>query len=193
LAHYAYRIINELKHHHIIKTMPKNNPKILAIDPGTREMGVAFLDGDKLIYHGVKVIPNEKSPTERLKEGKEIILRLINDFKPDILVVEKSFFANNRTASLLHTFINEIRTIGNKKGLKVVSYATSTVRKSIAGNGRASKKELSKVIVSKYPTLKVYMSQDRAWKELYHQNMFDAIALGLMALSLRDNGIKITK
>jgi Holliday junction resolvasome RuvABC endonuclease subunit len=110
-----------------------------------------------------------------LKEGKEIILRLINDFKPDILVVEKSFFANNRTASLLHTFINEIRAIGNKKGLRVMSYATSTVRKSIAGNGRASKKELSKVIVSKYPNLKVYISQDRAWKELYHQNMFDAL------------------
>ena len=163
--------------------MSKNKPKILAIDPGIRELGVAFLDGEKLIYHGVKVIPNEKSPTERLREGRETILRLINDFKPDILVVEKSFFANNRTASLLHAFINEIRAIGRKKGVKVLSYATSTVRKSIAGNGRASKKELSKVIVSKYPNLKVYMSQDRAWKELYHQNMFDAIALGLMALS----------
>lgn len=184
MAHYADRIsINELKHPHIIKTMPKNKLKILAIDPGTREMGVAFLDGEKLIYHGVKVIPSDKSPNERLKEGKNIILRLINDFKPDILVVEKSFFANNRTASLLHTFINEIRVIGNKKGLKVMSYATSTVRKTIAGNGRASKKELSKVIVSRYPNLKVYLSQDRAWKELYHQNMFDAIALGLMALS----------
>jgi len=165
--------------------MSKNNPKILAIDPGTREMGVAFLDGEKLIYHGVKVIPNDKSPNEKIKEGREIIIRLINDFKPDILVVEKSFFANNRTASLLHVFINEIRAIGNKKGLRVVSYATSTVRKSVCGNGKASKKELSKVIVSKYPNLKVYLSQDRAWKELYHQNMFDAIALGLMALSLR--------
>jgi len=163
--------------------MSKNNSKVLAIDPGTREMGVAFLEREKLIYHGVKVIPSEKSPNEKLKESREIIIRLINDFKPDILVVERSFFANNRTASLLHAFINEIRAIGNKKGIKVVSYATSTVRKYITGNGRASKKELSKVIVSKYPNLKVYLSQDRAWKELYHQNMFDAIALGLMALS----------
>jgi crossover junction endodeoxyribonuclease RuvC len=168
--------------------MSKNKPKILAIDPGTRYMGVAFLDGEKLIYHGVKVILNDKSPNEKLKEGKEIIIRLIDDFKPDILVVEKSFFANNRTASLLHVFINEIIAIGNKKGLKVVNYATSTVRKSVCGNGRASKKELSKVIVSKYPNLKVYMSQDRAWKELYHQNMFDAIALGLMVLSSTENG-----
>ena len=27
--------------------MPKNKPKILAIDHGTKEMGVAFLDGEK--------------------------------------------------------------------------------------------------------------------------------------------------
>jgi len=157
--------------------------KILAIDPGTREIGVAFLEGEKLIYHGVKTIPNNKSPNEKLKECRDIITRLISDFKPDILVVERSFFANNKTASLLHVFINEIGVIGNKKGVKVMTYATSTVRKYIAGNGRASKKEISKVIVSKYPNLKVYLSQDRAWKDRYHQNMFDAIALGLMALS----------
>jgi crossover junction endodeoxyribonuclease RuvC len=177
--------------------MSKHNTKILAIDPGTREMGIALLErfgvsgssdpenGGKLVYHGVKVIPNEKSPNEKLKEGREIILRLIKDFKPDILIVERSFFANNRTASLLHVFINEIKTIGKRKGIKVMSYAPSTVRKFITGNGRASKKELSTVIVSKYPELKVYLSQDKAWKELYHQNMFDAIALGLMALSMK--------
>ena len=179
----------------LYKTMPKHNTKVLAIDPGTREMGVALLErfgvsgssypenGGKLVYHGVKVIPIEKSPNEKLKEGREIIHRLIRDYKPNVLVVERSFFANNRTASLLHVFINEIKAIGKRKGLKVISYAPSTVRKFITGNGRASKKELSTVIVSKYPELKVYMSQDRAWKDQYHQNMFDAVALGLMALS----------
>ena len=163
--------------------MTKHNTKILAIDPGTRYMGIALLDGEKLIYHGVNVISSEKSPKEKLKEGREIILRLIKDYKPNVLVVERSFFANNRTASLLHTFIKEIIVIGKRKGIKVVSYATSTVRNFICGNGRADKRTLSEVIVSKYPELKVYLSQDKIWKDRYHQNMFDAIALGLMALS----------
>jgi hypothetical protein len=39
---------------------------------------------------------------------------------------------------------------------------------------------VARVIVSKCPELKVYFTQDRAWKELYHQNMFDAVALGMM-------------
>ena len=161
--------------------MPKNNYKILAIDPGTREMGVAFLDNGKLIYHGVKVIKNRKSPHETLREGRKIVLRLIKDFKPQILVIEKAFFANNRNVSLLNVFVDEIKAIGKRKKLKVKSYAPSTVKKFICGNGRASKEELARVIVSKYPRLKVYLTQDRAWKEKYHQNMFDAVALGMMA------------
>ena len=33
--------------------MGKTNHKILAIDPGTRQIGVALLEKQKLIYHGV--------------------------------------------------------------------------------------------------------------------------------------------
>ena len=162
--------------------MHKNNSKILAIDPGTREMGLAFLEEEKLIYHGVKVIKKRKSPHETLKEGRKIVLRLIKDFKPKALVIEKAFFANNRSAALLNVFVDEIRAIGRRKGLKVMSFAPSTVKKAISGNGRASKREVARVIVSRYPELKAYLTQDRAWKEEYHQNMFDAVALGIMII-----------
>ena len=160
--------------------MRKNHSKILAIDPGTRHMGVAFLEEGRLIYYGVKVVKKKKSPHETLKEGRKIILRLIKDFKPDVLVFEKTFFVNNRSASLLNVFVDEIKAIGKRKGLRVLSYAPSTVKKYTCGNGRASKKEVAKVLVAKYPELKVYLTQDRAWKEQYHQNMFDAVALGMM-------------
>jgi len=62
--------------------MPRNNKKILAIDPGTREMGIAFLEKGKLIYHGVKNIKKGKSPHETLKKGRKVVLRLIKDFNP---------------------------------------------------------------------------------------------------------------
>lgn len=161
--------------------MPRNCSKILAIDPGTREMGIAFFGNQRLIYHGVEVIRNKKSPGEKLKEARGIVLRLIKDFKPQVLAVEKAFFANNRNASLLNVFVDEIRAICRRKKLKVVSYAPSTVKKYICGNGHASKKEVARVVIVRYPELKVYLTQDRAWKEKYHQNMFDAVALGMMA------------
>jgi len=81
----------------------------------------------------------------------------------------------------LNTFTDEIKAIGKRKGLRVVGYAPSTLKKAVCGNGRASKREVARVIVSKYPELKVYLTQDSAWKEEYHQNMFDAVALGTVA------------
>lgn len=144
-------------------------------------MGVAFLEGEKLVYHGVKVIPNHLSPHETLRAGRKTILRLINDLKPRVLVVEKTFFANNRSAALLNVFVDEIKSIGKRKGLEVVRYAPSTAKKFICGNGRAGKDEVARVVAAKYPELKVYLTQDRKWKESFHQNMFDAVALGMMA------------
>ena len=64
----------------LLKYMTKKKTKILAIDPGTREMGVAFLEKGKLIHYGVKSIKKKRSPHETLEEGREIVNRLINDF-----------------------------------------------------------------------------------------------------------------
>lgn len=158
--------------------------KILAIDPGTKTMGVAFFEGEKLIHCGVKIIKTKKSPHDTLKEGRKIILHLINDFAPHILAIEKTFFANNRNAALLNVFFDEIKAIGKRKRLKIICYAPNTIKKFICGNGHASKAEVAKVIVSKYPELKVFLTQDRIWKERYHQNMFDAIGLGEMVKSV---------
>ena len=95
-------------------------------------------------------------------------------------MVEKTFFARNRNTSLLNVFADEIVAIGKRKGLKVKSFAPSTMKKAIAGNGHATKEEVAGVVVARFPELKVYLTQDRKWKERFHQNMFDAVALAMM-------------
>ena len=157
--------------------------KVLAIDPGTKHLGVAFFEGKDLVYHGVKTIKHLRLPQETLQEGKKVILRMINDFKPDVLVVEKTFFSNNRNSALLNVFADEIQSIGKRNKLIVEAYAANTVRKQICGNGSVSKDEVAKVIVSYYPELKPYLTSDRKWKETFHRNMFDAVALGLIAVN----------
>jgi Holliday junction resolvasome RuvABC endonuclease subunit len=161
--------------------MAKSHKRILAIDPGTREMGIALLEGRRLVYQGVKQIRYAPSPADRLREARRVVMTLLKDFRPQTLVVEKAFFANNRNASLLNVLVDEIRALGRRRGLKVLSFAPSTVKKHICGNGRASKKEVARAVIARYPELKVYLTQDRAWKESYHQNMFDAVALALSA------------
>jgi crossover junction endodeoxyribonuclease RuvC len=158
----------------------KRNQRILAIDPGTRNIGFALLEGEKIIHFGVKTIQRMPTSKETLKEGKRVISRLIVDFRPDILVVEKTYFANNKDSILLNTFTEQIKVIGKQKSIKVLSIATNTVRKSVCGNGAASKEEVARAIVSRYPELRPYLTSNRRWKERYYRNMFDAVALGLV-------------
>jgi len=167
----------------------RSSQKILAIDPGTKNMGVAFFEGRELVYFGVKTIKRLKSPPEILKEGKRVILRIISDFKPDILVVEKTQFLNNKRSKLLNKFTSVIQSIGRRKGLAVHSFASNTVRKGICGNGNASKDEVAKVVLSGYQELRPYLTSDKKWKEIFHRNMFDAVALGLYVHKITETKI----
>jgi len=94
-------------------------------------------------------------------------------------VVEKTFLANNKNSSLLNVIVDEIKTIGRRKKLRVESYAPNTVKKIICGNGRASKDQVFKAVVVHFPELAVYFDQNRKLKERYHQNMSDAVAVGI--------------
>jgi crossover junction endodeoxyribonuclease RuvC len=156
----------------------KKNIKILGIDPGTKYIGFALLEKERLIHYGVKTILRMKTSKEILKEGKRVLSRLMDDFQPDILVVEKTFFANSKHSVLLNTFTAQILRMGKRKGLKVISIATNTVRKHVCGDGAASKDDVARAIVARYSELKPYLNSDRKWKEKYHRNMFDAVALG---------------
>ena len=157
----------------------KRDKRILAIDPGTRYIGVAVLDCTKLVYYGVKTLSRQKSPHDILTEGRRVIRNLIDDFKPDILAVEKTFFANNRNSALLNVFADEIVAIGKRKRMAVISLAANVVRKAICDNGWATKRDVAQEICRRVPELLPYLSSDRRWKEEFYLNMFDAVALGI--------------
>jgi crossover junction endodeoxyribonuclease RuvC len=163
--------------------------RILAIDPGTRFVGIAFLDDAKLIYHAVKVIAKGHSPQQTLQRARDAVVRVIDDFDPNIVAIERTFFSQNRNTALLNVLFDEIRSVARRRRLAFVSYAPSTIKKFTCGNGRAGKKQVATVVVSKFPELKVFLSQDRAWKERFHQNMFDAVALGMMVTARPISGL----
>jgi Holliday junction resolvasome RuvABC endonuclease subunit len=154
--------------------------RILAIDPGTKEMGVAVFQGHALIDHGVKIIKRGRSPQETLSRGMAIVTGLMEDFRPEILVIEKVFIGRNRNAALLNIFADEINALAKRDGIVVLSFAANAVKKAICGYGWATKADVAKAVTVRYPELKAYLFKDRKWKERFHANMFDAVALGMM-------------
>lgn len=158
--------------------------RTLAIDPGTRYMGVAVLDGDNLVHHGVVSLRKGGSPHERLREARGAVLTLIRDFGPAVLAVETAFFANNRNTALLNILVDEVQAVGRRRGLGVVAYAPSTIKRRIAGNGRANKRDVAEAVVRRFPDLRPYLSEDGCSRARYHSNMFDAVAVGIVAGSV---------
>ena len=153
--------------------------RILAIDPGPREMGVAVLENERLLYQGVETFPRFKSAEECLDAGRETIARLVRDFKPTLLAVEKTFIGRNPNTVLLHEFACQVGEAGRELGISVRSLAANTVKRAIAGSGSASKVEVAKAVAAQYPALSAYLPPERKWKRMRHFNMFDAVALAL--------------
>jgi Holliday junction resolvasome RuvABC endonuclease subunit len=156
-------------------------PRILAIDPGTRHIGVAVLQGPDLVYHGVLTMPHRRAP-EAVRRNTRVLLRqLLSDFRPTVLVVEGNSIGSRRSKSPLHEVINEIRKAGRRERVDVVAKAAGTVKKFLTGNGRASKDEVARACARLYPQLNAYLRQTAKWRTQYHGNMFDAVAIAIAA------------
>lgn len=158
--------------------MPKKH-RILGIDPGTREMGVAVIERGNLLYSAVEIFRKLPSREERLKQGRAAVTRLIGDFRPSVLAVEKTFTGKNRDAALLSVLAHEIAALGRRRGIAVRAFAPNTVKKIVAGNGWATKEEVARAVAVEFPKLRAYLPPDRNWKRRHHLNMFDAVALAI--------------
>jgi len=173
--------------------MAKRPKRILAIDPGTREMGVAVMVGRSLLYHGVEVFKRPASRRQILAEGRTKILRLLKDYRPTMVIVEKTLLSRKGKTATLRVFADELAAIVRRKRLRLIQLAPSTVKKAVCGNGHAGKGEVARAVVARFPALTAYLRQDRKWKERFQANRFDAVAIGMCfssALLKRCNGMR---
>lgn len=168
--------------------MPAQKNRILAIDPGTREMGVAVLENETLLYAGVETFRKLPSQEERLRRVRATVVRLIRDFRPALLAIEKTFVNRNlRHAPLLSVLTSEITALARHNRVAVVSLASNTVKKSVAGDGLATKKEVAQAVALHFPKLMAFLPPERTWKRRHHLNMFDAVALAIACISASRN------
>jgi crossover junction endodeoxyribonuclease RuvC len=159
--------------------MHTNPIKILAIDPGTKEIGIAMLSDGELLYYGVKTIRTRSSPGDVLKQAQYIISRLIADYEPQYLAIEKTFLIQ-KSAALLAVAADEIKATAKREGLTVFEYAPLAVRKMICKTGKATKKGVAQVIALHFPELTRYVERQTKWETLYYAKMFDAVAVGIV-------------
>ncbi len=158
--------------------MPKNPTTILALDPGLRDLGFAVLDRKRLLTSGVR--PLRLLPTSRRAlEARNLIRGWITAYGPGTLVLESTYPHPVAEPNALDRLARSARRIGRREHVKRAAYAPQTVRKTIVGNGRATKHGTAVAVAQRFPALRVFLTADRRWKERHFRNMFDAVALAL--------------
>lgn len=158
--------------------MRKTPDTILALDPGLRDLGYAVLHGQRLVTSGVLGL-GRVPKSERLAIARGNVRTWLRTHRPDVVVVEKTYRHPVPWLNQLHKISRSARNLATRQRAQFAMYSPQSVRATVAGNGKAKKPEVAIAVAHHFPSLRVYLTQDRRWKERYWQNMFDAIALAL--------------
>ena len=124
---------------------------ILGIDPGSYNVGYGILQVEKrkIIAAGCDtiVIKSKLQLAERLVQIHSGMTKVIAEYKPDIAVVETIFYGKN---------IKSAFTLGHARGvillalaqhnIEIVEYSPREVKKSVVGNGNASKEQVEYMV-----------------------------------------------
>jgi crossover junction endodeoxyribonuclease RuvC len=126
--------------------------RILGIDPGLQVCGYACLETDqnteRLIEAGVFRTSSGMSIEMKLNQIADDMDCLLEKFGPEIVAVEQlySHYTHPRTAILMGHARGVILQRCAKAGIEVKSFNATRIKKSLTGNGRASKEQVQRTI-----------------------------------------------
>lgn len=135
----------------------------LGIDPGTRRIGYGLVQTSHrdatvtLIAAGILKIKSTDDPSA-LAETKNELDALIKKYKPDVVAIEKLYFAKNqKTAIAVAQARGVILLAARECRVPIREYTPNEVKLGVTGYGSADKKAVLKMVrlILNKPDLKV--------------------------------------
>ncbi len=164
--------------------MPKKPIKILAVNPGTKYLGIAVFQDSDLRDWSIKVIPGKWSKG-KLIVILSIITDLIATHHPDTLVLK--VLDPSRRSGNLEKLVGQIRTIAGKKGINVHEYSIEDLERFYSPVERINKRQLAELVSAEYPVLFHELNREIRHKNKYFDRMFEAVALGAVCFDESDS------
>ncbi|MDP3790138.1 MAG: crossover junction endodeoxyribonuclease RuvC [Candidatus Omnitrophota bacterium] len=140
--------------------------KILGIDPGLGITGYGLIEAAggniKLLEAGVIRTSSGGGIADRLLKIYDGLSEIIEEYRPDALVLEKiySHYKHPATAILMGHARGAVCLLCGKYNLQLVNYASTHVKKSIAGRGRASKAQVGGMVKTLLSLKKIPQPED---------------------------------
>jgi len=101
----------------------------------------------------------------------------MQSYEPQVFAIKK--LDPKRSSKKLNSLAGKIREFVKRKGLTIYRLKLSEIKKSIAPGKRINKKNLAKIMVSRYPELLFDFKKEEKNENIYYERMFEAVALGL--------------
>jgi crossover junction endodeoxyribonuclease RuvC len=129
--------------------------RVLGIDPGLQTTGYAVLEesdrGPRVVDAGVVRSAAARESADMAKRVKTLydgVCEVVDEWRPAVMVVEQLYahYDHPRTAILMAHARGAYFLAGAQRGIPVLSYASTKVKKLITGSGRASKEQMQHAI-----------------------------------------------
>lgn len=127
---------------------------VLGVDPGLQVTGYAVVsldgDGPEVREAGILKTRSEDTFEMRLKTIYDGFNEIISEFKPDAVAVEKlySHYKHPQTAVNMGHARGMVFLCAANHRIPVESYASTRIKKSLTGSGRASKLQMQRSVKS---------------------------------------------
>jgi Holliday junction resolvasome RuvABC endonuclease subunit len=163
--------------------MPKKPLKILGLNPGSKYLALAILQGSDLRYWGIKVLKGTR-PKGKIEKTREILSDLIERYDLNVLAVKK--LHRSRSSKNLNLLTARIREFARRKGSKVYEYSLRDLEEFFSPEEKINKKQMAELVASQYPFLFPPLEKEKENKNPYLIRMFEAIALGIRCFDQLD-------
>lgn len=126
--------------------------RILGIDPGTGILGFGVIEVGKggknqLVDAGVIRTPVHEDDAIRLQTIYDELTDIIANTKPDIMSVEKLFFARNVTTAMTVAQARGVVLLcGKQAGMEIFEYTPMQIKMAVTGYGKAEKKQIQEMV-----------------------------------------------
>jgi Holliday junction resolvasome RuvABC endonuclease subunit len=166
------------------KIMFQESVTILAINPGTKYVGIAIFQASDLVYWGIRVLKGKWSQ-EKMRNIETALQNHITRYHVNLLVLKK--LHASRSSKNLNYLVKSIGRLAKKKEIELSFYSLNDVKKFLAVGIKANKMSIAGIVAARYPFLIHELEKEKKHKHPYFVRMFEAIAAGVVTFNRLDH------
>ncbi len=163
---------------------PPSPIRLLAIDPGSRYLGIAVFEDLHLLDWRTRIIEAKgRNVQVAMRRVRHIVRQSIKHYQITVLVVRPYCRCPRHTSKVVAAMVKELQKCGTQQGLRVVLCDPQRARQFLCEDARATRMEVARILATgRYPFLSRLYEETKAtpwYREKYHLQMFSAITLGV--------------